>query len=127
MQGGRQLDRKPRGTISQDRRSHFKLRPATKGEIAGRHLIARFLVPSRLHSRPNICLLPKSGTEFDDCDECHKDPCGTSHTTTWLQARLRRTLLVWVLGTPAKRWTAACSLRGSIPLSSARPSNQIGT
>src|SRR2546425_493253 len=28
---------------------------------------------------------------------------------------------------PAKRWTAACSLRGSIPLSSTRPSNQIGT
>src|SRR5207247_6310615 len=88
---------------------------------------ARFLVPSRLHSRPNICLLPKSGTEFDDCDEYHKDPCGTSDTTTWLRARLRRTLLVWALGTPAKRWMAACSLRGSIPLSSARPSNQIGT
>jgi hypothetical protein len=26
---------------------------------------------------------------------------------------------VWVLGTLAKRWTAACSLRGSIPLFSA--------
>jgi hypothetical protein len=35
------------------------------------------------------------------------------------------TLPVWVLGTPAKRWTAAGSLRGSIPLSSARPSNQF--
>src|SRR5438094_1148478 len=63
---------------------------------------ARFLAPSLLHSRPNICLLPKSGTEFDDCDECHKDPCGTSDTTTWLRARLRRTLLVWVLGTPCE-------------------------
>ena len=39
------------------------------------------------------------------------------------RARLRRTLPVWVLGTPAKRWTAGSSLRGSIPLSSARPSN----
>lgn len=36
---------------------------------------------------------------------------------------LRRTLPVWVLGTPAKRWTAGCSLRGPIPQSSARPSN----
>ena len=42
------------------------------------------------------------------------------------QALLRRTLPVWVLGTPAKRWTAACSQRGSIPLSSAhRPTNMV--
>ena len=34
---------------------------------------------------------------------------------------------MWVLGTLAKRWTAACSLGGSIPLSSARPSNLFGT
>lgn len=27
---------------------------------------------------------------------------------------------MWVLGTLAKRWTAACSLSGSIPLSSSR-------
>ena len=34
---------------------------------------------------------------------------------------------MWVLGTLAKRWTAARSLRGSIPLSSSRPSDQNET
>lgn len=32
---------------------------------------------------------------------------------------------MWVLGTLAKRWTAGSSLRGSIPRSSARPSNKL--
>src|SRR5438874_2752543 len=82
--------------------------------------------PVCIHDQTFVCF-PNQERNLMIGDECHKDPCGTSDTTTWLRARLRRTLLVWVLGTPAKRWTAACSLRGSIPLSSARPSNQIGT